>query len=306
MILEVDKKTIVNKLELHIKKSISLAEEHKSKLNSINVMITPDFKVIHQHSPTRPDGTFDYHLEDKFKVDFKKSGYDIKIPGAGVLTMGGMSSQKTRHFLNNLCSISDWPINYLEIGVWAGSTFISSGFMNEKNIENMVAIDNFSQFDEENSIKDQFTFNVTSTLELNQNNHERILYEKDCFDPELLEVLKSSNINRGNGYNVYFYDGPHSEEDTYKSLSVYDEVLNDIFIYIVDDWQEEDIQKGAKRAINELGYVVHYEVSLHGKGGNNSKQKVKDVPYYEHWRDEWWQGQYVAILEKPESRRNNK
>ena len=106
--------------------------------------------------------------------------------------------------------------------------------------------------------------------------------------------------------HVYFYDGPHSEEDTYKSLSVYDEVLNDIFIYIVDDWQEEDIQKGAKRAINELGYVVHYEVSLHGKGGNKSKQKVKDVPYYEHWRDEWWQGQYVAILEKPESRRNNK
>ncbi len=33
MILEVDKKTIVNKLELHIKKSISLAEEHKSKFS---------------------------------------------------------------------------------------------------------------------------------------------------------------------------------------------------------------------------------------------------------------------------------
>ena len=52
--------------------------------------------------------------------------------------------------------------------------------------------------------------------------------------------------------------------------------------------------------------VAFSENGLHGKGGNNSKQKVKDVPYYEHWRDEWWQGQYVAILEKPESRRNNK
>ena len=43
---------------------------------------------------------------------------------------------------------------------------------------------------------------------------------------------------------------------------------------------------------------MHYEISLHGKGGNNSKEKIDSVPYYEHWRDEYWQGQYVAILEK--------
>ena len=303
MILEVDKKTIVNKLELHIEKSISLAEKHRSKLNSIELSLTPDSKIIDQKTPTRTDGTFDYHVEVPSKIDLKEGNYEIKTPGVIILSMGGMSSQKTRHFLNNLCSISGWPINYLEIGVWAGSTFISSGFMNEKNIENMVAIDNFSQFDEKNIIKDHFVNNTLRLLESNQDNHERILFERDCFDPELLKILKN---NRGNGYNVYFYDGPHSEEDTYKSLSVYDEVLNDIFIYIVDDWQEDEIQNGAKRAINDLGYVVHYEVSLHGKGGSNSKQKVKDVPYYEHWRDEWWQGQYVAILEKPESRRNNK
>jgi len=303
MILEVDKKTIVNKLELHIEKSISLAEEHKSKLNSIELSITPDLKIIDQKTPTRTDGTFDYNITIPSNLQLKEGKYKIKTQGVEILTMGGMSSQKTRHFLNNLCSISGWPINYLEIGVWAGSTFVSSGYMNEENIENMIAIDNFTQFNIDNSIKDLFIYNVTRHLNPKQDNHERVLYEKDCFDPELLKVLKNA---KGNGYNVYFYDGPHTDEDTYKSLSVYDEVLNDIFIYIVDDWQEEDIQKGAKRAITDLGYVVHYDISLHGKGGNDSKQRVKDVPYYEHWRDEWWQGQYVAILEKPESRRNNK
>ena len=288
-------KDIIDKLQSHISNSIKKAEEHKSKLNVVDYRVVPDERILHQLTPTRSDGTFNAEL----RIPQPKEGYgnyQINCQGAGVLQMGGMSSQKTRHFLNNLCSIEDWPIRYIEIGVWGGSTFISSGFMNDNNFKEMVAIDNFCQFNKQGDIKQRFMTNVAQYLKPNDIQYEIMLYEKNCFDDELLESLEGP-------YNIYFYDGPHTVEETYKSLSFYDKVLDDIFIYIVDDYQEKIVQDGAQQAIKDLGYKIHYEISLHGKGGSDGKTST--VPYYEHWRDEWWQGQYVAILEKPKSRKRD-
>ena len=249
---------------------------------------------LEQLAPTKTDGSFKSQvkipsrtLDDGKQIPMipDDSGIEIRLPGTDILKMGGMSSQKTRHFLNNLCSIEDWPINYLEIGVWRGSTFISSGFMNSNNINQMVAIDNFTQFNENSEVKEAFLDNSHRWLK-----HKFELHDEDCFKIEKSKLRAP--------FNVYFYDGPHSYEDTKMSLTHYDDVLDNIFILVVDDWQEKPIQDGLKDAIKELNYKVHYEISLHGKGGNISKEKIDSVPYYEQWRDEFWQGQYVDILEK--------
>ena len=60
-----------------------------------------------------------------------------------ILNIDGMSGKKTRMFYNNLLDF-DTNINYLEIGVWKGSTFISAMF-NNKNI-NGYALDSFGDF----------------------------------------------------------------------------------------------------------------------------------------------------------------
>ena len=58
---------------------------------------------------------------------------------ADILSMEGMSGTKTRHLYNNICSLSG--ANYLEIGVFRGSTFCSAIYGN--NIK-ATGIDNWS------------------------------------------------------------------------------------------------------------------------------------------------------------------
>ena len=60
-----------------------------------------------------------------------------------VLTLRGMSSDKVRHFLNNIVGKTK-DARYLEIGAWKGSTFISAIYKN--NFTKAVAVDNFSEF----------------------------------------------------------------------------------------------------------------------------------------------------------------
>jgi hypothetical protein len=70
-----------------------------------------------------------------------------QLPPA-ILGMEGMSSNKVRHFLNNVCNFDrEIVINYLEVGVWRGSTFCSAIFNNCLNYA--VAIDNFTEFNEQ-------------------------------------------------------------------------------------------------------------------------------------------------------------
>lgn len=67
----------------------------------------------------------------------------------GVLEVEGMSGKKFRHFLNNLVRLRGGR-NYLEIGVWAGSSF-TSAISNNENLVNAIAIDNFSEYEHASS-----------------------------------------------------------------------------------------------------------------------------------------------------------
>jgi hypothetical protein len=66
------------------------------------------------------------HIEEAFsnaELNISKITNDI-------INIEGMSGKKTRHFYNNLVSMSD--ARYLEIGVWKGSTVCAA--MCENNL----------------------------------------------------------------------------------------------------------------------------------------------------------------------------
>src|SRR5262245_42345313 len=67
-----------------------------------------------------------------------------------ILELEGFSSPTTRSFLNSLCSTRS--VNYLEVGVWKGSTLISASY---KNTGQFTGIDNFSEWSL--GAKDTFT-----------------------------------------------------------------------------------------------------------------------------------------------------
>ncbi len=184
-----------------------------------------------------------------------------------ILDLDGMSGNKVRHFLNNICSLPNGK--YLEIGVWQGSTFVSALYNN--NLSEAIAIDNWSEFQ--------------GPKELFKNNLSRFLpstfysfYECDCFNFDLKNIK--------NKINIYFYDGGHTQEDQRLAFTYYNEIFEDTFIAIVDDYNWKQVQDGTQKAFKELGYKVLFQQYL-----PTDSQIVGDSA-------SWWNGIYVAVVSK--------
>ena len=64
----------------------------------------------------------------------------------------GFTSAKVRHLLNNLGSLEG--LDYLEVGVHRGATFLATNYENE--LSSAVAVDNWSEFDEDGGAKAEF------------------------------------------------------------------------------------------------------------------------------------------------------
>lgn len=182
-----------------------------------------------------------------------------------ILNLEGMSSNKVRHFLNNICSLENG--HYLEIGVWKGSTFISALYQN--NLEYAVAIDNWSLFAGPKQI---FKNNIARFLQDGTYN----FYEADCFKLDLKKIP--------NKINIYFYDGGHTTNEQKLAFTYYNDIFADTFIAIVDDYNWSEVQDGTQQAFQELGYNVLFERFLPSSRNGDTAS--------------WWNGIYVAVISK--------
>lgn len=189
-----------------------------------------------------------------------------------ILELQGMSSNKNRHFLNNLLSLHQNP-KYLEVGVWKGSTFISANYDNTTT--KSVAVDNFSEF-----------LNGAEAQEMTDNFNSKISRYIQNKNVEFIESdYKNVDFSRFEKFNIYFYDGNHSEEEQYNAFKYLDSYLEDRFICIVDDWNWDDVKNGTRRIFSEYGYKIVWE---------------KELPAgYNGDLEGWWNGLYVAYIEKP-------
>lgn len=184
-----------------------------------------------------------------------------------ILDLDGYSSAKVRHFLNGLCSLQGG--SYLEIGVWKGSTFVSALYGNENNLQQAVAIDNWSQF---SGPRQTFLNNTKKFLQKNR----FCFYEGDCFKVNF-EVFKQP-------INIYFYDGEHSVTSQKLALVYYEKALDNTFILVVDDYNWIEAQQGTQQGIKDLGFEIVFETVLPAR--------------YNGDRENWWNGLYVAVLSK--------
>jgi hypothetical protein len=185
-----------------------------------------------------------------------------------ILQLRGMSSAKVRHLLNNLCSRPD--THYLEIGVWAGSTFVSALYENQLTASG-IAIDNWSGFG-----GPEAEFRQNCKRHLHPDSYQ--VYSVDSFAIDPTKLIPDP-------ITVYFYDGNHSRDGQKKAFTYYNSVLDDLFVAIVDDWNRvSTVQAGTRDAFAELGYTVLYEAELPGLVPND--------------RAQWWNGLYVAVVRK--------
>jgi hypothetical protein len=209
-------------------------------------------------------------LTTHLTIAFEQAEQGLSKITQDIIAMEGMTGTKTRHFYNNLLNHTD--IRYLEIGTWKGSSVCSAMYGNSASI---TCIDNWSEF---NGPKDIFLQNLHKYTGKNTTTY----IENDCFAIDVATLPT---------FNVFVYDGNHSKHAHYMALTHYYNCLDDIFIYVVDDWNWQDVRDGTMESIADLGLEIIYEKEIRLTSDNS----VTPEPLLSTG---WWNGIYAAILKK--------
>lgn len=193
-----------------------------------------------------------------------------------ILQMDGLSGAMTRHFYNNLLNHPN--MRYLEIGTWKGSSVCSAMCGNTARV---LCIDNWSEF---GGPRDEFLHNFSRY----KGENDAAFLEVDCFQVDVAGLLRGYP----SPFNVYMYDGNHEEHSHYRALTHWLDALDEVFIYIVDDWNWKKVREGSQRAIADLQLEILYEHSIRlTSDDSHTERSLADQT--------WWNGIYVAILRKP-------
>lgn len=194
-------------------------------------------------------------LINHVKKSFDSSEKQESKINQNILNIDGMSGVKTRHLYNNICSLTN--ANYLEVGSWKGSSFISAMY---KNNINGIAIDNWSEF---GGPRVEFLNNCNKYI--NDQNYKII--EKDCFN------LNKNDINNFYEYaDIYLYDGIHNYESHKNAITYMLPFLSKYFILLVDDWSLDsvNVKSGSLDGFIESKLIIHYKLEIEDdqtKGG---------------------------------------
>jgi len=241
---------------------------------------TKEFKMI-EHL----DGAIVGAIERKSKLPLSMTDYST-LPSSPLpisKQLRGFSGICFRHLMNNLCAFPN-GINYLEVGVFKGSTLISAVYGNEDCLTEIHAIDNFSEFlTLPNVPGPKETLEKNLEMFLPSTKEKVHLHEIDCFQFDLSKLPK---------IDIYFYDGEHSTESQYRAFKYYEPVFADIFIAVIDDWEQESVRLGTRRAFEEIGYdVIASRAIIPGNRPGNIN-RINNPCFY------WWSGTYLAVLRK--------
>jgi len=208
-------------------------------------------------------------------VKHLKTSYEMAQRGKSkindeILGLRGMTGKKTRHFYNNLLSIDG--IRYLEVGVWKGSSVCSAMYGNKANI---VCMDDFSEFE---GPREEFLTNFNKF----KGDNFATFIDKNCFSVDLRTLPK---------FNVFLYDGKHDYQSQYNALKHYYDKMDDVFIYVVDDWNWDDVRNGTYHVINDLGVKVLERVVIQLTDDNTHTP-------YDIAGETWWNGLFACVLQK--------
>ena len=197
---------------------------------------------------------------------FKNANNNISKITKYIIHMDGIIGTKTRHLYNNLLNTPD--ARYLDIGTWKGTSVCSAMY---KNNATVVCIDNWVQF----GCKFEFSVN----FDIFKGKNRAIFIEKDCYQVDVSTLPK---------FNIYA-----NHKNQINLLSHYYECLDDIFIIIVNDWNLKDVREGTMRYIQKLNLNVLYEREIRTTDDDTQPDRGSDA------LKEWYNGIYVAILQKP-------
>lgn len=185
-----------------------------------------------------------------------------------ILSMEGMSGRKYRVFINNLIEMMDNP-RYLEVGVWRGSTMCAA---TNGNRVRAVGIDNWSQF---GGPRDDAMENIA-----------RYGSGVEILDEDYAKVDFAS-LGR---FDVYFYDGPHTDIHQQNGIVLAQPALDDQFVLIVDDWNWSCVRRGTVAGLAASGLRLVYSIDI--------RTAPDDQPSDYGNPGDWHNGYFIAVCSK--------
>ena len=191
------------------------------------------------------------------------------------LDMYGMSTPTFRGFLNELCSKEN--SNYLEIGTWTGGTCCSA-ISNNLTLKAFL-IDNFSYLQDEHNVRNKLINNIRRVS--GHTDQAVTFIEGDCF--ALNKDLITEPID------FYFFDALHTKENQRRALTDYLHKLADVFVFVVDDYNEKDVREGTEEAFEQLGDSIKIE-------------KEWQFDTNDPWDPIWHNGVRIFVISKSDKR----
>lgn len=214
-------------------------------------------------------------LTIKIEEAFIKCLNGISNLDQSILTEEGSSGFLGRKLHNNLSNIFDGELKYLEIGTQRGLSFCTA--LSNVNYKYACVIDNWCEGDH----REKFKTNTNKYLY----GKAFDVYDQDCWTIDLNKQLKEK-------INFYFYDGWHSVEAHEKAFTYYNDILENVFLCMIDDWNCPNVRKGTFDAFNKLNYQVLTSKSLFTENYNNIISPGAGNS------QTWWNGLYVALISK--------
>ncbi len=205
------------------------------------------------------------HVEQAIAKAWK---HESRLPPE-TLEVGGRTSPKIRHLLNNLCGLPDTV--FLEAGSWKGASFISALAGNEDTVRAGIAIDNWccrGGGPGENYGESEQLFDKARSRFLGQYGDRQQKIKQDLFTITSLPVVPT----------VFYYDADHGKTEA--GTRHFFDMIADPCIVCVDDWSWDFVQAGWRKASADRTIVKEWELPT---------EKRKDT-------DLWWEGFYVCIL----------
>ena len=181
----------------------------------------------------------------------------------------GLTSERVKKLLHQLGKDS---IMYLEVGSAMGSTAIS---VLDTNIP-VTCVDNWN----ENINPESGEFKLPTNNKKQFDNNTSSYKNLKVYNDDMLNVKLEDN-----GYDLFFYDGPHDQELTAKAVEHYSKYWADEAILIFDDANWQGVVNGSKQGILNTNYKIEFEKLIL----NNIEDKTK-----------WWNGLYVMVVNRNE------
>ncbi|MBK0399745.1 class I SAM-dependent methyltransferase [Limibaculum sp. M0105] len=189
----------------------------------------------------------------------------------GVAQIKGMSGLAYRSFLNSLVGRLN-VARYLEIGSWHGSTVISALTNNECEA---VCVDNWSEFGgSANEFRENLrAFKLTGRVRLIESDFRQV------------------NFADLGTFDLFLFDGPHSESDHYDGIVLPQPALSRDHILLVDDWNWASVRLGTLRALSTLGAEVEFAIELRTTDDNTHAHRSAS-------ESAWHNGLFAAVIRK--------